>query len=88
MRTFLALLGAGLKSNFGLSVLRHRWLRQKKDVWMVPLVALAAVSLAPILFYYLQLLKFVYGLLALVVALDVASRGLSPFPRLAIPERG
>jgi len=64
MRTFLALLRAGLKSNFGLSVLRHRLLRQKKDVWMVPLVALAGVSVAPILYYYFQLLKFVYDLLA------------------------
>lgn len=64
MKRFLALLRAGLKSNFGLSLLRDRLLRQKKDIWMVPLVALAAVSLAPVLYYYLRLLRFVYNLLA------------------------
>ncbi|OGD17759.1 MAG: hypothetical protein A2W03_11840 [Candidatus Aminicenantes bacterium RBG_16_63_16] len=64
MRRFLALLEAGLKSNFGLSVLRHRLLRQKKDLWMVPLVALAAVSAAPLLYYYFTLLKSLYNLLA------------------------
>jgi ABC-2 type transport system permease protein len=64
MSRFVALLRAGLKSNFALSILRYRLLRQKKDLWMVPLVALAVISLAPILYYYLGLLKFIYNLLA------------------------
>jgi ABC-2 type transport system permease protein len=64
MRRFLALLRAGLKSNFALSVLRYRLVRQKKDLWMVPVVVLAVISLAPILYYYLRLLKFIYNLLA------------------------
>jgi len=64
MRKFLALLRAGLKSNFGLSVLRHRLLRQKRDLWMVPLVGLALVSLAPVMYYYFRLLKSVHNLLA------------------------
>jgi hypothetical protein len=59
MRRFLALLRAGLKSNFGLSVLRHRLLRQKKDLWMVPLIGLAVVSLAPVMYYYVGFLKYV-----------------------------
>ena len=52
MRKFLALLRAGLKSNFGLSVLRYRLLRQKRDLWMVPLIRVAVISLAPVLYYY------------------------------------
>lgn len=64
MRKFLALLRAGLRSNFGFSLLRDRLFRQKKDIWMVPLVALAAVSLGPLLYYYLRLLRSVYNLLA------------------------
>ncbi len=64
MRRFLALLRAGLRSNFGFSLLRDRLLRQKKDIWMVPLVAIAGVSLAPVLYHYLRLLRFVYNLLA------------------------
>ncbi len=64
MRRFLALLRAGLKSNFGLSVLRHRLLRQKKDLWMVPLIGLAVVSFAPVMYYYFGFLRSGYNLLA------------------------
>ncbi len=64
MRKFLALLRAGLKSNFGLSVLRYRLLRQKRDLWMVPLIGLAVISLAPVLYYYFGLLKSAHSFLA------------------------
>jgi ABC-2 type transport system permease protein len=47
-----------------LAVLRHRLLRQRKDLWLIPLVALAVFGLAPVVYYYLELLKFVYNLLA------------------------
>jgi ABC-2 type transport system permease protein len=63
MSKFGALLRAGLKSNFGLSLLRHRVLKQKKDIWVVPLVALGVVGLAPVLYYYLELVEFIYRLL-------------------------
>ncbi len=57
------LVRVGLKSNFGLSVLRHRILREKKDRWLIPFVGLAAVSLVPTLFGYLKLIQFLYELL-------------------------
>jgi ABC-2 type transport system permease protein len=63
MKKFLALLRAGLKSNFGFSVLRYRVVRQKKDLWMIPLVGLAMVSLVPVLYYYFGFLKSIHGLL-------------------------
>ncbi len=63
MSKFGALLRAGLKSNFGLSLLRHRVLKQKKDIWVVLLVALGVVGLAPVLYYYLELVEFIYRLL-------------------------
>lgn len=64
MSKFPALLRAGLKSNFSLSVLRHRLLRQRKDLWLVPLVALGIFSLAPVVYFYLGLLRSIYNLLA------------------------
>jgi ABC-2 type transport system permease protein len=63
MSKFLALLRTGLKSNFAFSVVRHKLFKQKKDLWLVLVVPLAALSLAPILYYYLGLVKFVYQLL-------------------------
>ncbi|HVP89997.1 MAG TPA: hypothetical protein VMS75_02150 [Terriglobales bacterium] len=56
MTRVLALLRAGLRSNFGLSILRYRLFVEKKDRWLVPLIGLAAVAVLP----------SVYGLVLLV----------------------
>jgi ABC-2 type transport system permease protein len=63
MSRFRALLKAGLKSNFGLSLLMYRVVKQKKDIWLVPLVILAVFGLAPLLYYYLKFIEFTYRLL-------------------------
>ena len=57
MRKFLALLRAGLKSNFGLSLLKHRLLVEKKDIWMVPLIAVAALGVMPMLYGLVLLIQ-------------------------------
>ncbi len=63
MNKLLALLRAGLKSNFGLSLLRYRIFKQKKDLWLVPAVALGIVGLGPLFYYYLKLMRSAYELL-------------------------
>ncbi|HDT12732.1 MAG TPA: hypothetical protein ENO03_00090, partial [Candidatus Aminicenantes bacterium] len=35
-RIFLTVVRAGLRSNFGLAVLKHRLVKEKKDRWLVP----------------------------------------------------
>jgi ABC-2 type transport system permease protein len=61
-----SLLRAGLKSNFGLSIIVHRLFREKKDRWYVPLVGLAAAGLVPALYGYLLLIKALFGFLQTV----------------------
>ena len=55
---------AGLRSNFGLALLKHRLFKEKKDRWLVPLVALAAAGVAPALYGVVLLVKNAYGVLA------------------------
>jgi ABC-2 type transport system permease protein len=64
MKPFPALVRAALKSNFGLNILRHRLLRQKKDRWLLPLFVLAGLSLIPTLVGAIKLLVGLYGMLA------------------------
>jgi ABC-2 type transport system permease protein len=63
MSKLLALLRAGLKSNFGLSLVRYRILKQKKDLWLVPAVVLGIVGIGPLFYYYLKLIRSGYELL-------------------------
>jgi len=63
MRRLASLVRVGLKSNFGLSLLHYRLFKEKKDRWLIPLVALAAVGLVPMLYYLVRLLIFLYGIL-------------------------
>lgn len=57
MKRLTSLVRAGLRSNFGLSLLRYRLFRQKKDLWLVPVVILAAAGVAPLLYGYLYMLR-------------------------------
>ncbi len=61
-RTF-ALLRAGLRSNFGLSVALHRLFVEKKDRWYIPLFGAAALGILPTLYGYFLLIKSLYGFL-------------------------
>jgi ABC-2 type transport system permease protein len=63
MSKFLALFRAGLKANFGLSLVRYRIIKQKKDLWLVPAIALGIVGIGPLFYYYLRLIRSIYQLL-------------------------
>jgi ABC-2 type transport system permease protein len=65
MKKFLVLVRTGLRVNFGLSLLKPRYLfRDKKDLWMIPLIGLGLVGLIPLLFLYVKLVIRFYGWLA------------------------
>jgi len=55
---------AGLRSNFGLAILKHRLFKEKKDRWLVPVFALAAVGVLPMLYGVVLLVKAAYLMLA------------------------
>ena len=63
MNKLRSVVRVGLKVNFGLSVLRHRLFKEKKDLWLVPLIAVAFLGLGPTLYGYLALIKIAYRLL-------------------------
>jgi ABC-2 type transport system permease protein len=65
MRKFLLLVRTGLRVNFGLSLLKPKYLfRDKKDIWMVPLIGLGLLGLVPVLFFYVRLVIRLYGWLS------------------------
>jgi ABC-2 type transport system permease protein len=64
MRKYFLLVRVGLRVNFGLAFLKPRQiLARKRDLWIVPLVGLGLAGLAPLLFYYLKGIRWMYGLL-------------------------
>ena len=62
-RTVLTVVRAGLRSNFGLAVLKYRLFVEKKDRWLVPIIGLAALSVVPMYYGVVLVLKNVYGVL-------------------------
>jgi len=56
----LTVIRAGLRSNFGLAVLKHRLLVEKKDRWLVPLVGLAVAGTGPMFYGIVLLIDNVY----------------------------
>jgi len=63
MKKLLTLIRVALKVNFGLSLLYHRVIRQKKDIWVVPVAVLVLVSIIPMIYGYVKLLAAMYGAL-------------------------
>jgi len=57
------LVKAALNSNFGWSVARHRLFVQKRDRWLIPLIALAVISVVPTLVLYVRLLSAAFDML-------------------------
>lgn len=55
---------AGLRSNFGLSVLKYRLFKEKKDRWLVPVFGLAVAGVLPTLYGLVVLIKGAYEVLA------------------------
>ncbi|MBM3789584.1 MAG: hypothetical protein FJW35_04435 [Acidobacteria bacterium] len=62
--TLRTVIRAGLKSNFGLSVLKYRLFREKKDRWLVPVIGLAAAGALPALYGWVLLIEAAYATLA------------------------
>ena len=60
LRKLRSVVKAGLRSNFGLAVLKHRLLVEKKDRWLVPLIGLAALGVVPMFYGIVLLIENVY----------------------------
>jgi len=63
VRTILTVIRAGLRSNFGLALLKYRLLKEKKDRWLIPLIGLAALSVVPLLYGVILTVQNVYDVL-------------------------
>jgi ABC-2 type transport system permease protein len=59
-RKLATVIRAGLRSNFGLAILKHRLLKEKKDRWLVPLIGLAAIGVVPMFYGIVLLIENVY----------------------------
>ena len=60
MKRLLALVRAGLRSNFGLSILRHRLFVEKKDRWLVVLIGAAGLAVLPSIYGLVLLVQNIY----------------------------
>jgi ABC-2 type transport system permease protein len=56
----LTVIRAGLRSNFGLAVFKHRLFVEKKDRWLVPLIALAVAGTGPMFYGIVLFIENVY----------------------------
>ncbi len=60
MSKFTTLVRVGLKANFGLALLRYRIFKEKKDIWLIPLIVLAGLAVLPSLYGLVLLVQNVY----------------------------
>ena len=60
MTRLVPLVRAGLRSNFGLSVLRHRLFVEKRDRWLAALIGAAALGVLPSIYGLILLAQNVY----------------------------
>ncbi|HEX7501880.1 MAG TPA: hypothetical protein VF451_00550, partial [Acidobacteriota bacterium] len=63
MSRLRALLGAGLRQNFGLALLKYKVFKQKKDLWLVLLFAIAGLGMLPLLVFYVAGLGRLFAIL-------------------------
>jgi ABC-2 type transport system permease protein len=63
MRRLLALLGAGLRQNFALATIRHKFFKQKQERWLLLLFALGLLGAAPLVVGYFIVLGRLYAIL-------------------------
>ncbi|MFZ2055521.1 MAG: hypothetical protein WAU81_15130 [Candidatus Aminicenantales bacterium] len=63
MNPTAALVKAALNSNFGWSVLRHRFFVQRRDRWLIPLIVLGVAGFVPVLVLYVRLIGDVFDIL-------------------------
>jgi ABC-2 type transport system permease protein len=60
MRKLLSLTRVGLTVNFGFSVAWHRLAKERKDLWLVPILLVSLVGLFPLGYLFLRFIKFAY----------------------------
>ena len=60
MTHLLPLVRAGLRTNFGVAVARHRLFVEKKDGWLLPLIGVSLLGLVPLLYGFARLIHNVY----------------------------
>jgi ABC-2 type transport system permease protein len=58
-----ALVRAGLKANFGITVFCYRIFREKKDRWLLPIFGLSLLGLIPLLYGLISFVKVAYSVL-------------------------
>lgn len=63
MKRLRSLVRAGLKNNFGLSLLRFRLFKQKKDLWLMPVILLGTAGVGTLFYGYCRLIRSLYGIL-------------------------
>lgn len=63
MRRFRALLGAGLRQNFALALIRHRIFRERRDLWLAALFSIALLGVIPVIVLYFKVLGLVFSIL-------------------------
>ena len=61
--TIWTVVRAGLRSNFGLAVFKHRLLVEKKDRWLVPLIGMAGLGVVPLFYGGVLLVLNIYAAL-------------------------
>ncbi len=64
MKRLGSLVRVGLRSNFGLSLVRYHLFKQKKDLWLIPVVGLSLAGVGSMLYGYVFLIKGTYRTLA------------------------
>ncbi len=60
LRKLRSVVKAGLRSNFGLAILKHRLLKERKDLWLVPLIGLGALGVVPMFYGIVLLIENIY----------------------------
>jgi ABC-2 type transport system permease protein len=66
MKRLASLVRVGLRSNFGLSLLRYKVFKKKQDLWLIPVIGLSLAGVAPLLYGYLLMLKGAYRTLSVM----------------------
>jgi ABC-2 type transport system permease protein len=62
-RTVLTVIRAGLRSNFGLALLKYRLFKEKKDRWLVALIGVSLLGVIPLFYGVVLLVRNVYEIL-------------------------
>jgi len=58
-----ALVRTGLKANFGFALLAHRLFREKKDLWLVPLIGFSLLGVVPLLLGLVEFIRTMFRIL-------------------------